>query len=130
MKDDFKVGDKVYYIGDTYIKFNDGEAYPITKIHDSVPKMYEVEGLYCFSSELARVSERECSEDMVNHPPHYKAHPSGVECIEITEHMGFCVGNAMKYLWRADEKHDDGGLEDLKKAAWYIQREIDRRTDG
>ena len=42
--------------------------------------------------------------DMVNQPPHYTAHPSGVECIEITEHMSFCLGNAVKYIWRADEK--------------------------
>lgn len=62
--------------------------------------------------------------DPVNHPRHYTQHPSGVECIEITEHMNFCVGNAIKYLWRADEK---GGLEDLKKAAWYINREIQKR---
>jgi hypothetical protein len=65
--------------------------------------------------------------DPVNHPKHYTSHPSGVECIEITEHMGFCVGNAMKYLWRADEK---GGIEDLRKAAWYIAREIARREAG
>lgn len=63
--------------------------------------------------------------DIVNHPPHYKNHPSGVECIVITEHMNFCVGNAIKYLWRADEKGKD--LEDLRKAAWYVQREIERR---
>jgi hypothetical protein len=63
--------------------------------------------------------------DMVNHPPHYNAHPSGVECIQITEHMGFCLGNAVKYIWRADMK---GGIEDLQKAAWYIDREIKRRT--
>ena len=63
--------------------------------------------------------------DIVNHPPHYIEHPSGVQCIEITEHMSFCMGNAVKYLWRADKKN---GLEDLRKAAWYIQREIDRRS--
>ena len=62
--------------------------------------------------------------DMVNHPPHYTAHPSGVECIQITEHMSFCLGNAMKYLWRADLKN---GVEDLEKARWYIDREIQRR---
>lgn len=60
----------------------------------------------------------------VNHPKHYNAHPSGVECITIAEHMIFCLGNAMKYLWRADHKN---GLEDLKKAAWYINREIELR---
>lgn len=62
--------------------------------------------------------------DMVNHPPHYTAHPSGVECIQITEHMNFNIGNAVKYLWRADLKN---GLEDLEKAAWYVAREIERR---
>jgi hypothetical protein len=66
--------------------------------------------------------------DLVNHPPHYTAHPSGVECIEITEHMGFNVGNAVKYLWRADEKGN--ALEDLRKAAWYVDREIQRRIAG
>ncbi len=62
----------------------------------------------------------------VNHPKHYNAHPSGVECIEVVEHMGFNVGNAVKYLWRADEKGN--ALEDLKKACWYIEREIQKRT--
>ena len=63
--------------------------------------------------------------DMVNHPPHYTAHPSGVECIQITEHMGFCLGNAVKYIWRADLKAD--AIEDLKKARWYLDREIAKR---
>ena len=61
-------------------------------------------------------------------PSHYKSHPSGVECIQITEHMGFNLGNAIKYIWRADLKNDDGGIEDLKKAKWYIKRELSRRT--
>ena len=65
-------------------------------------------------------------DDPVNHPRHYTGHPSGIECIEITEHLNFCVGNAVKYLWRAGLKGDD--IEDLRKAAWYVQREIDRRT--
>lgn len=64
--------------------------------------------------------------DPVDHPKHYNANPSGVECITVVEHMGFNTGNAMKYLWRADEKGN--ALEDLKKAAWYVQREIERRT--
>ena len=64
--------------------------------------------------------------EAVNHPPHYNAHPSGVECITIVEHMSFNVGNAVKYLWRADEK--GAALEDLQKAAWYVQRESERRN--
>ena len=63
--------------------------------------------------------------DPVNHPQHYTQHPSGVECIQITEHMGFNLGNAMKYIWRADLKHD--AIEDMEKAVWYIQREIQKR---
>jgi hypothetical protein len=61
----------------------------------------------------------------VNHPAHYTQHPSGVECIQVTEHMNFCLGNAVKYIWRADLKHD--AIEDLEKARWYVSREIDRR---
>lgn len=64
--------------------------------------------------------------DNVNHPKHYNDHPSGIECITITEHMGFNLGNAVKYVWRADLKND--AIEDLKKAAWYIDREIKRRS--
>lgn len=59
----------------------------------------------------------------INHPKHYMSHPSGVECIAITEHMGFCLGNAVKYIWRASL---EGGVEDLEKAAWYVAREIER----
>jgi len=63
--------------------------------------------------------------DNVNNPKHYTSHPSGIDCIQITEHMGFCLGNAMKYVWRADLKGD--AIEDLEKAVWYIRREIERR---
>jgi hypothetical protein len=62
--------------------------------------------------------------DMVNHPPHYTSHPSGVECIQVTQHMNFCLGNAMKYLWRGGNKGDY--IEDLRKAKWYIEQEIAR----
>lgn len=62
--------------------------------------------------------------DAVNHPRHYTSHPSGVECIAVTEHMNFCIGNAVKYLWRAGLKGD--ALEDLEKARWYVEREIAR----
>jgi len=61
--------------------------------------------------------------DEIN-PKHYTDHPSGVECITITEHMDFCVGNAIKYLWRAGRKPTTEELTDLKKARWYIDRKI------
>lgn len=63
--------------------------------------------------------------DPVNHPSYYTSHPSGVECIDIVEHLNFNVGNAIKYLWRAGLKNESP-LEDLKKAAWYVNREIER----
>ena len=61
---------------------------------------------------------------MVNHPPHYTSHPSGVEAIQVTRHMNFNLGNATKYIWRAGLKGD--GAEDLKKAVFYINDEINR----
>lgn len=65
--------------------------------------------------------------DMVNHPPHYTSHPSGVECIEITRHMTFNLGNAYKYMWRAGLKGgEDARIEDLRKAVFYIEDEITR----
>jgi hypothetical protein len=67
------------------------------------------------------------SNDPVNNPKHYTDHPSGIECIQITEHMGFCLGNAIKYIWRADLKND--AIEDLEKAKWYIERELAKRRD-
>lgn len=60
----------------------------------------------------------------VNHPKHYTKHPSGVECIDIAEHFNFNLGNTIKYIWRAGEKGDK--LTDLKKALWYLTREISR----
>ena len=66
-------------------------------------------------------------QDPINHPKHYTSHPSGVECITITEHMSFLLGNAMKYIWRADLKN---GVEDLKKAVWYVEREIAKRLSA
>lgn len=64
--------------------------------------------------------------DLVNHPPHYTSDPSGVECIQITRHRNFNIGNAIKYLWRAGLKDDKKEIEDLRKAIFYIQNEIER----
>ena len=67
--------------------------------------------------------------DHIN-PTHYKGHPSGVECISVTRHMGFNLGNAVKYIWRAGEKVLPGEtkevaqIRDLEKAKWYLEDEI------
>lgn len=66
----------------------------------------------------------ELTNQEVAHPRHYMSHPSGIECIEITRHMNFNLGCAIKYIWRAGLKGKQ--IEDLRKAAWYIQDEIER----
>lgn len=66
------------------------------------------------------------SDDPVNHPKHYTSHPSGVECIQVTEHMNFNLGNVIKYIWRGGLKDDAPTLRDLQKARWYLDREIER----
>lgn len=73
------------------------------------------------------VQRADAEHDPVNAPRHYRAHPSGIETIQVTEWMNFCLGNATKYIWRADSK---GGIEDLRKAVWYLEREIQRRARG
>lgn len=70
--------------------------------------------------------------DSVNHPIHYNSHPARcqcgerVECIDIVEHFDFVIGNVIKYAWRAGLKHGTSKLEDLRKAAWYAQRAVER----
>lgn len=70
--------------------------------------------------------------DQVNHPKHYTSDPSGIECIDITRHRNFNIGNAIKYLWRAGLKEDkdrkliDKQVEDINKAVWYLIDEIHR----
>ncbi len=63
-------------------------------------------------------------DDPVNHPVHYCSHPSGVEVIQITEHMPFNTGNAVKYILRAP--YTGKQRQDLEKARWYLDREIKR----
>lgn len=63
-------------------------------------------------------------------PSHYKSHPSGIECIDVIEHMTLNVGNAIKYLWRAGLKSEETTEVDLRKALWYIEREIARLNKG
>jgi hypothetical protein len=66
------------------------------------------------------------SFDPVNRPEHYNTHPSGVECVEITEHMTCMIGCAIKYLWRHGQKAGADADQDLRKAIWCIERERQR----
>lgn len=76
---------------------------------------------------LTKVASEPVDIDMVNHPPHYTAHPSGLECIDITRGMTFDVGNAVKYVWRADLKN---GRQDFDKARWYLVDAIQSGSDS
>lgn len=67
--------------------------------------------------------------DPVDHPEHYTQNPSGIECITITRHMNFNLGNAVKYIWRFGLKPNPNSLVDLRKAIWYLQDEI-KRLEG
>ena len=70
--------------------------------------------------------ESNIEQDNVNQPSHYCSHPSGIECIEITRHHDFTIGNAIKYLWRAGLKDSADEIQDLEKASWYIQDKINQ----
>jgi hypothetical protein len=63
----------------------------------------------------------------VDHPRHYNQ-VSGIECIDVAEKFGFCLGNSIKYIWRSE--HKGNRIEDLKKAIWYIEREISNIEQG
>lgn len=71
--------------------------------------------------------------DPVNHPEHYTSSEAKceccgkhIECIDITQHMNFCTGNAVKYIWRAEKKGNFA--QDIRKAIWYLQKELDREV--
>lgn len=75
-----------------------------------------------------RTTDQKVFDEVSNHPTRYNAHPSGVECIDIVEHMPFNVGSAVKYLWRLGLKENENDINDLKKALWYVEREIQLRS--
>lgn len=82
---------------------------------------------------VTSVNDDRLAHDMVNHPPHYTQ--GGIECIDaITAATGgktgieaVAVANVIKYLWRYEEKN---GLEDVKKARWYLERLISELSEG
>lgn len=79
----------------------------------------------------ARGDDKVHIPDNVNHPPHYNNSLARcecgrrIECIDVTRHLNFNLGNAIKYLWRCDNK--GANIEDLRKSVWYIQDEIKHR---
>ena len=102
----------------------------------------EMETAMCNAMQLLKYfidsKDKEQKTDNVNHPQHYTwlKELCGIEVIDITRHMNFCCGCALKYILRAGHKKDasltdtDKKVEDLKKAIWYINDEIKRITDN
>ena len=80
-------------------------------------------------SNLELVSDED-NQDVVNQPKHYTSDPSGIECIQVTRHRNFNIGNAIKYLWRCGLKDSNPQTQDLRKAIWYIEDEIKRLEQG
>jgi hypothetical protein len=81
-------------------------------------------------SNFVRASITRQGSQEVTNPLHYTSDPSGVECIEITRHRNFNIGNAFKYLWRAGLKDESKTIQDLEKAIFYIKDEIHRLQGG
>ena len=80
-------------------------------------------------SELTPTTGKDLDIEVIDHPPHYNHHPSGVEAIEICRHLNFNIGNAFKYVYRMGAKYPpeqrrEGSIKDLKKALWYIDDEL------
>jgi hypothetical protein len=132
----FKLGDRVVITADDFrgdhgevVEFSAMGSNPLVKLdmedHSLFfrPDEIELESVYEALSYAPEVDTG--GEDAVSHPSHYNSHPSGIEAIEVTEHMTFNAGNAVKYLWRAGLKSPDA-IQDLQKASWYISREIER----
>ena len=119
------------------IEFTDQYACIFNKMSDDMlNKCYNwYKELYQASCENAKDSccNKESNADMVNHPSHYTQ--GGIECIDCIKSAtvgkigieAFCVGNAIKYLFRYEEKN---GIEDVKKARWYIDRLIKELENG
>ena len=68
------------------------------------------------------------STDIVNHPAHYESQAIVIQPIDLYEKLPFCLGNALKYVFRAGHKDGSSELEDLKKALWYLER--NQRSPG
>jgi hypothetical protein len=90
----------------------------VTFPHVSNPRLTEM-----MRESVERITSLD--DDHVNHPKHYTSNGSGIEAIQVTEWFNFCLGNAIKYIWRAGLKNANA-IQDLKKSIWYLQREIER----
>ena len=92
--------------------------------NDGTPRGFGIESTHAIIEHIPKAPET--TNDPVAHPAHYTSHPSGIECIQVTQHMNFNLGNVVKYVWRNGLKDSDNNIQDLKKAQWYLSKEIER----
>lgn len=126
----FIVGDHVFVADEASVFY--GEAGTVELVGGGVTVVLESgrrvsrSSMYLDHFELIPASEDvpDPVPDQVSHPAHYTSYP--VEVIQLTEHMNFCRGNAVKYVARAGLKDKSKEVEDLEKAVWYLNREIQR----
>ena len=113
--------------GRHYAEFTPTESHPVRLYGDTQEEAQQA--AWDFLAEDDRINRAkkpaEAKEDVIAHPSHYTRF-QGIEVIQLTEQLNFCRGNAVKYIARAGAKDASKEVEDLKKAAWYIQREIER----
>ena len=139
---DFKVGDKVRTVGSAWPpKWLGAEGEIAGHFENGTPKFRAHGSEYIWGitdnwgAELVQavnVAQEETNEvpaDAIN-PAHYQGFSNGAQVVDITEHLSFCAGNAIKYLARAGKKDPAKHVEDLEKAAWFVQREIQRVKAG
>ena len=133
----FNAGDKVRTVGKTWGRYAGKEGFVTDRVTVSGQQFMRLDGSdidWAFDSirpvelvEAADVAQEEANEasDAIN-PAHYQGFSNGAQVIDITEHLNFNRGNAVKYLARAGAKDPAKEIEDVKKAIWYAQRELVR----
>lgn len=130
-----KYHDDVELVGTKQVEFNSTGVPDLPK-KDSVHSVpyYPLDGEEQVTV-IGKVDENACgtcypnpcvghNNDPIN-PNHYKSHPSGIECIEISSGFDFLLGNVIKYVWRAGLKDSDSYLQDLEKALWYLNKKVE-----
>ena len=136
---DFNVGDTIVATGEAWdnLKGKRGKVIALQDGRPERPLVAFVRGEFSWLAwdkyavelaEAADVAQEETNEvpaDAIN-PAHYQGFSNGAQVVDITEHLNFNRGNAVKYLARAGAKDPAKEIEDVKKAIWYAQRELVR----
>ena len=126
MKNIFAIGDKVICVTDRYKDFTKGKEYEILNDDSRNISVLNDYGVSIKFFSLHNTFKLKEEKDSVNHPSHYGGENNPLEVINIIEHydLNFNLGNVIKYCLRAGKK--DELIQELKKAQWYINREIQR----